>query len=59
MAHGRYDEVLPLEIGQLSKSVLLSIGAKVEWHEYSTGHQLCDQQIADIGQWIVSILDRN
>ena len=56
MAHGSQDEVLPHEIGLLSKDVLVKLGAHVEWHEYPMGHQLCDAQINDIRAWMLSRL---
>ena len=56
MAHGTHDEILPHEIGKLSKDVLLKLGAHVEWHEYPMGHQLCDDQIEDIRTWILKRL---
>ena len=58
MAHGIQDEVVPLEIGQLSKDVLLKLGAHVEWHQYPMGHQLCNVQIEDIRAWMLKRLTR-
>lgn len=51
MAHGTSDEILPHEIGVLSKDVLLKIGAHVEWHEYAMGHELCKTLIQDLRAW--------
>ncbi len=56
MAHGTQDEILPFEIGHLSKDILLNIGANIDWHEYPMGHQLCDAQIEDIRKWILQRL---
>ena len=57
MAHGTHDEVLPHEIGELAKSILLTLGAKITWHSYTMAHQLCDQQILEIRKWILQRLE--
>lgn len=56
MAHGTRDEVLPHEIGLLSKDVLLKVGAHVEWREYPMGHELCATLLQDLRAWIVQRL---
>lgn len=56
MAHGTRDEVLPHEIGELSKDVLLNVGAHVKWHEYPMGHELCFDLIQDLRTWILERL---
>ena len=56
MAHGTRDEVLPHEIGVLSKDVLLNVGAQVKWNEYSMGHELCYDLIQDLRAWILERL---
>ncbi len=53
MAHGTHDEVLPIEIGDLAKGILLTLGAKLVWKTYPMAHQMCDEQILDIRGWIV------
>lgn len=58
MAHGTHDEVLPYEIGELAKSILLTLGADISWHSYAMAHQLCDQQILEIRKWILQKLER-
>ena len=53
MAHGTHDEVLPIEIGDLARGILLTLGAKLIWRAYPMAHQMCDEQILDIRSWIV------
>ena len=56
MTHGTHDDILPYEIGKLSKDVLLNVGANLDWREYSMGHQLCEPQIQDIRDWLLQRL---
>ncbi len=58
MAHGTHDEVLPIDIGDLARGILLALGSKLVWRAYPMAHQLCDQQILDIRHWIVKKLSR-
>lgn len=52
MAHGRFDPVVPLEYGARSRDVLARLGCSVEWREYPMQHQVCDEEIRDIGDWL-------
>ena len=56
MAHGTHDEVLPIDIGDLARRILLALGAKLTWHAYPMAHQLCNDQILDIRSWIINKL---
>lgn len=54
MAHGTFDPMLPLALGQHSHAVLDGAGYQVEWHEYPMAHAVCGDEIADIRNWLVS-----
>ena len=56
MTHGEYDEVLPLEVGDLARGILLTLGANIQWQSYPMAHELCAPQIAHIREWIVQRL---
>jgi len=56
MAHGREDTVVALPHALLSRRRLEEAGYPVEWHEYSTGHGLCPDEIADIRAWLARVL---
>ena len=55
MAHGSFDPVLPVQLGQTSKQQLTAAGFSVEWHEYPMAHAVCAEEIADIRTWLLSI----
>jgi phospholipase/carboxylesterase len=56
MAHGVEDAVISLDYGHHSRDHLNQLGAVVEWHEYTMGHAVCDQEIIDISTWLKRIL---
>lgn len=56
MAHGRGDQVIPLERAEQSRDLLQSLGYPVEWHAYDMQHAVCAQEIDDIGAWLRRIL---
>jgi phospholipase/carboxylesterase len=58
MAHGTHDEVLPIDIGDLARGILLTLGAKLVWRAYPVAHQLCNDEIQDIRSWIIKELSR-
>ncbi len=54
MAHGSFDPIVPMALGLRSRDALLSLGMKVEWHDYPMAHQVCPPQIAALGAWLGS-----
>lgn len=56
MAHGEYDSVLTLEIGEWSRDQLTALGYRVEWHAYPMAHEVCLEQIQRIGAWLKDVL---
>ncbi|MCC2973216.1 alpha/beta hydrolase [Massilia sp. IC2-476] len=56
MAHGTHDNVVPFARARESKDVLVSLGYKVEWHEYAMQHSLCLEEVQDISKWIRKVL---
>ena len=52
MAHGTYDQVIPIAVGQKSKDSLIAHTVSLEWHEYPMEHQVCQQQFVDLKKWI-------
>lgn len=52
VAHGSLDPMVPFESGQLSRERLRALGYQVEWHEYPMLHQVCLEEIRDLGAWM-------
>ncbi len=52
MAHGQADPMIPITRAITSREALLKLGYQVEWHEYGMGHQVCQEEVDDIGRWL-------
>jgi phospholipase/carboxylesterase len=56
MAHGRFDDIIPLERARQSRLALEALGGKVEWREYPMPHSVCPEEIAHIAAWLRAVL---
>ena len=55
MAHGSFDPMLPIALGQHSHEALQQAGYNVEWHDYPMAHAVCAEEITDISNWLLSV----
>ena len=56
MAHGRYDDLIPMQRAQVSREHLQKLGYAVEWHDYPMPHSVCAPEIADISSFLARVL---
>jgi phospholipase/carboxylesterase len=56
MAHGQYDDIIPLARAEQSRQILERLGYKVQWHTYPMPHSVCPEEIADISQFLRRVL---
>lgn len=56
MAHGAYDDIIPMATAQSSKHLMEESGYAIDWHEYAMPHAVCNEEIADIREFILRIL---
>jgi len=56
MAHGTFDPVVPFAFGETARDLLRADGHAVEWHEYQMDHSVCQQEVADLRKWLLSVL---
>jgi phospholipase/carboxylesterase len=52
MAHGTFDPVVPVFAGQASAQALVADGMHIDWHAYPMAHQVCAEEIRDLGDWL-------
>jgi len=52
MAHGQFDPVVPYAGGDFSAQKLRALGFSVDWHAYPMAHQVCAEEIRDLGDWM-------
>jgi phospholipase/carboxylesterase len=56
MAHGTWDNVVPLALGERSRDLLQARGYDVEWHTYPIPHSVCAEEIAQMRDWLRRVL---
>jgi phospholipase/carboxylesterase len=55
MAHGSFDPVLPMALGEHARDSLVTAGFEVDWHAYPMAHAVCAEEIADIRRFLLSV----
>ena len=55
-AHGRRDDVVPYQLGHSTAELLRAAGYRVEWHEYAMAHQVCLEEVQEMGRWLNRVL---
>lgn len=58
VAHGTQDPVVSLAMGQQASNWLQEQAYPVEWHQYLMQHQVCWEQIQQIGLWLRQVLSK-
>ena len=56
MAHGEYDNMIPIDRATRSRDALQALGYALEWREYPMPHSVCPEEIADIAAFLLRIL---
>ena len=55
-AHGMHDPVVAYELARGSHDLLAKAGYSIDWHEYPMAHQVCGEELKDIGDWLAGVL---
>ena len=56
MAHGQYDDLIPLSRARASREHMEKLGYKIEWHDYPMPHSVCAPEIADISAFFAKVI---
>lgn len=56
MAHGLYDMVVPVALAQFSYHALQQQQYQTAWRTYPMQHQVCQEELEDISQWLQKVL---
>ncbi|MBO9829353.1 alpha/beta hydrolase [Xanthomonas sp. A2111] len=59
MAHGQGDPVIPQTYAERTAQTLQALGMPVQWRRYPMAHQVCAEEIADLGDWMDACLTGN
>ncbi|WP_207062746.1 alpha/beta hydrolase [Motiliproteus sp. SC1-56] len=54
VAHGDWDPVVPQALGRAGFESLCREGYRPSWHSYPMEHQVCIEELRDLGQWLKS-----
>jgi phospholipase/carboxylesterase len=52
IAHGIYDEVLPIELGRSARETLSAFPVSLDYREYPMGHEIGEESLGDISAWL-------
>jgi len=55
--HGTFDNVVPIELAKLARNKLINAGCNPTLQTYPMAHEVCEQQIQDIGNFLTAILN--
>jgi phospholipase/carboxylesterase len=50
--HGLADPIVPIERGRAAQDKLRDLGCVLDWHAYPMQHQVCWEEIQDLGAWL-------
>jgi phospholipase/carboxylesterase len=56
MAHGTFDDVIPLARAEQSRTLLAGLGYELQWRTYPMPHSVCGGEIADIAEFLAKVL---
>jgi phospholipase/carboxylesterase len=56
MAHGQFDDIIPIARATRSRDALHAQGYDVQWRDYPIPHSVAMEEIADINRWLVKVL---
>ncbi len=57
IAHGTFDPMLPIALGEATRAALEEAGFRPEWRAYPMAHAVCPEEIRDIRSWLLRVYD--
>lgn len=57
MAHGEFDDVVPINFARNSRKRLAALDHTVEWHEYAMPHSVSPDELVDIRAFLDRVID--
>jgi phospholipase/carboxylesterase len=56
LTHGIQDPLLPIDWARRSRDTLQSLGANLEYHEFNMGHQINEESLNVVNDWLIKQL---
>jgi phospholipase/carboxylesterase len=57
VAHGKYDDVIPVTFGRDAQEYLEAASAVVTYREYPIGHSISEESLYELSEWLTARLD--
>ena len=57
VTHGLFDPVLPIENGRATKEILSRLPVDLEYREYPMAHEISQESLGDVSEWLRKRLD--
>lgn len=57
--HGSMDDVVNIELGKMAEEFLRTRGVKTTWHDYPMHHEVINEELQDIANWLIDLLEPN
>jgi phospholipase/carboxylesterase len=58
IAHGEGDQVIPVQMARRAKELFAQSNATVDYREYPMDHQISDESLNDVAEWLKRSLDK-
>ena len=56
ISHGTFDKIIPVELGRETAELLRRAGANVAYREYPMGHEVREETVRDLADWMRQFL---
>jgi len=52
------DQTVPASAGRSARQALQRLNYRVQWHEYPMMHEVCVEEIRELGRWMAQVLGK-
>ncbi len=59
MTHGSHDPVISIEQSHTSRDLVARTPARLQYHEYSMGHEINQECLRDVVEWVTAAVDKS
>jgi phospholipase/carboxylesterase len=57
LTHGTEDDIVPIALGRQARDALSALPVALTWREYPMRHQITDESLDDMSQWLSKLID--
>ncbi len=57
LTHGTDDDIVPIGLGRQARDALSALPLALTWREYPMRHQITDESLDDVSQWLGELID--